>query len=379
MLFGIDRIEEEKKVLGGRLALISAPSGRTLYGESSIDKLKRTADLRLLLAPEHGVRGDIADGVPFESGIDAVSGLPMMSMYRKGSYDMPEEAFDLFDTLVYDIQDVGARFYTFISTLKHAMHQCAEHGKKVVVLDRPDPLGSLVEGSIRTPETESFLGCHDIPAVYGMTCGEFALMVKDEENLDLDLSVIRCAGYSEGMPFEKWERPWLMTSPALPDIESVRLYAMTCIFEGTNVTEGRGTSAPFRLIGAPYVKPESLAKDFNDLELPGVFASPYWFSPNWSKYQGRLCGGIRLHVTDPLALRPISAGVCLLDLFRRSYPEDFGLRQYTEQDSTDLPFISLLAGHRLFENSGWSRDEILAMYREGSEAFEERRAKYVLY
>lgn len=379
MLFGIDRIEEEPKALSGRLALLSAPSGRTLKGESSIDFLKRTADLRLLLAPEHGVRGDLADGVPFESGVDAISGLPMMSMYRKGSYDMPEEAFDYFDTLVYDIQDVGARFYTFISTLKHAMRQCADHGKRLVVLDRPNPLGNLVEGCIRTPETESFVGFHDIPAIYGQTCGEFALMVKDEEKLDLDLTVIKCAGYTAGMTFEDWKRPWLMTSPAMPDIESVRLYAGLCLLEGTNVSEGRGTSAPFRLIGAPYIKAETFAKDFNAMELPGVFASPYWFTPTWSKHQGLLCGGIRIYVTDAAALRPLTVGVCLLDLLRRSYPDDFGLRQYTEQSTTSQPFISLLAGHRLFENNEWSLEEVLEMNRQGREVFEERRKKYVLY
>ena len=379
MLFGIDRIEEEKKALSGRLALISAPSGRTLQGESSIDCLKRNYDLRLLLAPEHGVRGDIADGIPFDSGVDRISGLPMMSMYRKGSYDMPDEAFDFFDTLVYDIQDVGARFYTFISTLKHAMRQCAVKGKRVVVLDRPNPLGSLVEGCIRTPETASFVGCHDIPAIYGMTCGEFALMVRDEEKLDLDLTVVRCEGYSSDMVFEDWKRPWLMTSPAMPDIETVRLYAGLCLLEGTNISEGRGTAAPFRLIGAPFVKSEDFAAAFNSLELPGVFASPYWFSPNSSKYQGELCGGIRLYVTDPRTIRPLTVGVCLLDLFRCCYPDEFGLRQYTEQDTTTLPFISLLAGHRLFENSDWSLHEVLSMNREGAAAFEERRSKYVLY
>ena len=377
MFYGADRIEEEREVLRGRLALITTPTGLCSDGTTTIDALRRCCDLRLLLGPEHGVRGNLPDGEAFANGIDGETGLPMMSLYRKDSRHLPEEAFDLFDTLVYDVQDVGVRFYTFISSLKNAMTDCALRGKRVVVLDRPNPIGNRVEGTLRTAETESFVGCHDIPVRYGMTCGEFALMARDELRLDLDLHIVKCSGLAADMMFPDWGKAWITPSPALRTWESVVLYPGTCIFEGTNVSEGRGTAAPFRIIGAPYVSGTELADAFNSMRLSGVTAVPAEYVPASSKYAGEKCGGIELKVTDARALRSVAMGYRLLDLIRTLYPGDFGLRQYTEDPT--IPFISLLAGHRRFEDLNWSLKELLAQAEKESAGFEKRRAKYVLY
>ena len=377
MLYGADRIEEDRNALDGRLALITTPTGLCSDGTPTIDALRRHCDLRLLLGPEHGVRGNLPDGEAFANGVDAITGLPMMSMYREDSRHLPEESFALFDTLVYDVQDVGVRFYTFISSLKNAMIDCAERGKKVVVLDRPNPIGSAVEGTLRTPDTESFVGCHDIPVRYGMTFGEFALMARDELGLNLDLHVVECSGLTQDMMFPDWGKDWITPSPALRTWQSVMLYPGTCFLEGTNVSEGRGTAAPFRIIGAPYIDGRELADAFNGLGLAGVAAAPTEFVPTGSKHAGEKCGGVELTVTDDRALRPVTMGYHLLDLLRSLYPRDFGLRQYTE--NARMPFISLLAGHRLFESMDWSLPELLAKAEADSAAFEQRRRKYMLY
>lgn len=379
MLFGADRIEECRDILRGRLALISSPSGRTVSNLSTIDALHRTCDLRLLLAPEHGIRGDIADGVKFDHGVDAVSGLPMMSMYRQGAFGIPEAAYDLFDTLVYDVQDVGCRYYTFISTLKHAMEGCAKTGKRLVVLDRPDPLGRALEGNVPLPEDQSFVGCWSLPVRYGMTCGEFALMVRAEERLDLDLEVICCSGLGADMDFPAWDRPWIMTSPAMPRFETVALYPGTCLFEGTNCSEGRGTSDPFAIIGAPYVDAEAFSLRLNALsgELPGFLATPLWFTPTFSKHTGTLCGGVHIHLTDHKVLRSYELGIRMLDLLREMYPADFRIN--APYEGMDRPFISWLAGSRGFEDPDWNAEQMLLQAHRDCEAFVQRRDAYLLY
>jgi len=394
MLFGADRISECKNLLQGRLALISSPSGRTKDNQSTIDALRAECDLRLLLAPEHGIRGDIADGVKFDHGTDAVSGLPMMSMYREGNFGIPEEAFDLFDTLVYDIQDVGSRYYTFISTLKHAMEDCTAHSKRLVVLDRPNPLGRRLEGNVPSPENQSFVGCWSIPVRYGMTCGEFARMILDEEKLDLELEVIPCTGLSDkhlsptetscdeqtiGMDFPFWDRPWVMTSPAMPRFDTVALYPGTCLFEGTNCSEGRGTSDPFSIIGAPYINAEEFCSALNRLspDLPGFLATPLWFTPTFSKHKDSLCGGVHIHITDYKSLRSYELGIRMLALLRQMYPEAFRFNE--PYPNMDRPFISWLAGDRCFEQSGWDPDLIMEKAKKDCEAFALRREQYLIY
>ena len=375
--FGIDRVGEYHHLLEGRVALITAPSGRTADNRSSIDRLKEVCDLRLLLAPEHGVRGDKGAGELFEDCIDQPSGLPMMSLYRKGSKGLSSQALELFDTLVYDIQDVGCRYYTFISTLKNAMEDCARANKRLVVLDRGNPLGGRVEGTTLLPDCRSFVGCWALPQRYGLTCGEFAQMVNAEDNIGCDLYVVPCEGLTRSMTFPDWGRLWVMPSLAMPRYETALLYPGTCLFEGTNWSEGRGTADPFAIIGSPGVDADWLSDAFNGLKLEGVVSTPVYFVPSASKHKGETCGGVHLHITDEKALRPVELGYRLLDLARTLFPESFEiLPPYSEGGK---PFISLLAGNRKLECGSWSVEEMLQRQERDCAAFREKAEKYRLY
>ncbi len=375
--FGIDRVADYRHLLAGRVALITAPSGRTADNRSSIDRLREVCDLVLLLAPEHGVRGDKDAGELFDDCIDGPSGLPMMSLYRKGSKGLSPQALERFDTLVYDIQDVGCRYYTFISTLKNAMEDCARANKPLVVLDRGNPLGGKVEGTTLRTECRSFVGCWELPQRYGLTCGEFARMVNAEEHIGCDLHVVPCSGLTRNLTFADWGRLWVMPSLAMPRFETALLYPGTCLFEGTCWSEGRGTADPFAIIGAPQVDADRLSDAFNGLGLAGVVSTPIYFVPNASKHQGKTCGGVHLHVTDANALRPVELGYRLLELARNLFPETFAfLPPYTEGGK---PFVSLLAGNRELETSGWRADQVLGQQDSDCETFRKKAEPYRLY
>ena len=375
--FGIDRVEEYRHWLQGRVALITAPSGRTGDNRSSIDRLREVCDLQLLLAPEHGVRGDKGAGELFEDCIDTPSGLPMMSLYRKGSKGLSDEILARFDTLVYDIQDVGCRYYTFISTLKNAMEDCARAGKPLVVLDRGNPLGGMVEGTVLQTHCRSFVGCWEMPQRYGLTCGEFARMVNEEERIGCDLRVVPCEGLKRSMTFRDWGRLWVMPSLAMPRFETALLYPGTCLFEGTTWSEGRGTADPFAIVGAPGVDADRLCEAFHQLGLEGVAATPVYFVPTSSKHKGETCGGVHLHITDEKALRPVELGFRLLELARDLFPETFEiLPPYTEGGKN---FISLLVGHEGLKDRNWSAAGVLQSQKQDCRDFCEKAEKYRLY
>ena len=375
--FGIDRVEAYRELLAGRVALITAPSGRTADNHSTIDRLKAVCDLVLLLAPEHGVRGDKGAGELFEDCIDQPSGLPMMSLYRKGSKGLSRQALERFDTLVYDIQDVGCRYYTFIYTLRNAMADCAGAGKRLVVLDRGNPLGGTVEGTTLQGAYGSFVGCWEMPQRYGLTCGEFARMVNGEEAIGCDLCVVPCEGLTREMTFRDWGRLWVMPSLAMPRFETALLYPGTCLLEGTTWSEGRGTADPFAIVGAPGVDADRFSDGFNGLGLPGVVATPVYFVPNSSKHQGKTCGGAHLHVTDERALRPVEVGYRLLELAKTMFPETFSLLPpYTEGGK---PFISLLQGGPELEDPCWTADRLLERQEMDCAAFAKKAEPYRLY
>lgn len=377
LLFGVDRVEEFRDLLTGRVALLTTPTGRTRSNRSTIDVLKECCDLQLLLAPEHGVRGDKPAGALFADETDPESGLPVCSLYTKDSKRLSAEKLDRFDTLVYDIADVGCRYYTFLSTLRYCIEDCAAAGKRLVVLDRPNPLGDRVEGGVLQEETLSFVGGYTIPVCYGLTIGELALMMNGELGVGCDLHIVPCSGLTREMTFRDWDHYWTMTSLNIPRYETVLLYPGTCLVEGTNLSEGRGTADPFAIIGAPFIRAEAFCRAFNDLGCPGITATPVYFTPTTSKHQGQLCGGIHLHILDEAALEPVSVGVKLLDLTRRMYPEDFQLLKPNEDWKTY--FLSLLSGHREFENANWDPEEILDRYARESQSFRTRKARYEIY
>ena len=377
VLFGADRVEEYRHLFVGRTALLTGPSGRTSANTPTIDVLKACCDLRLLLAPEHGVRGDKPAGALFADEMDGESGLPVRSLYTKTSKRLSPETLGLFDTLVYDMADVGCRYYTFLSSLRYCIEDCAAAGKRLVVLDRPNPLGDRVEGGLLRQETSSFVGGYPIPVCYGLTCGELAEMMNAELGCGCDLRIVPCGGLTRGMTFRDWGHCWVMPSLGIPRFETALLYPGTCLIEGTNLSEGRGTADPFAILGAPFIRAEECCREFNGLHCPGVEATPVYFTPTASKHQGTLCGGAQLHVTDEAGLQPAAMGVKLLDLLRRMYPGDFQFLPPVRPDGK--PFISLLAGHRDFENPDWNAGELIDRYERESRAFRLRKAPYERY
>lgn len=375
--FGADRTAEFAHFFTGRVALLTGPSGRTRSNQSTIQVLKDRCDLQLLLAPEHGVRGDKAAGAFFADEIDPESGLPVCSLYTKESKRLSSQLLERFDTLVYDIADVGCRYYTFISTLYGCITDCAAAGKRLVVLDRPNPLGDRVEGGLLQEEVSSFVGCYPIPVCYGLTCGELARMMNEEQHLGCDLKIVPCANLTREMTFRDWNHYWVMPSLGIPRFETALLYPGTCLIEGTCLSEGRGTADPFAIIGAPFIEADRFSRSMNHLNLPGVVTTPVYFTPTTSKHQGQLCGGIHLHITDEKQLRPVELGVRLLDLLRKCYPDDFRLLPPFREGGK--PFLSLLAGHRAFEDPQWNAEEILNRYARECEDFRLRKASYELY
>ena len=375
--FGVDNLQDFAHLIQGRVALITTPSGRTAENESTIEALRRVCDLQVLLAPEHGVRGDKPAGALFDDQLDDDSGLPTMSLYTGKSKRLSQKALEKFDTLVYDIQDVGCRYYTFLSTLRYLIEDCAAAGKRLVVLDRPNPLGDRVEGGMMAAENESFVGGYSIPVTYGLTCGEYARMVNEEESCGCDLHIVPCTGLNRNMTFRDWGRYWIMPSLGIPRYETALLYPGTCLIEGTNCSEGRGTADPFAIIGAPFIRAEAFAKAFNDLGNPGVVATPVYFTPTASKHQGVLCGGIHIHIVDEAALRSVRLGVTLLALLKEMYPNDFHFLAPTPEFPRQ--FITHLAGHREFEQENWDAEAMLARYEEESAAFRLRKEKFHIY
>lgn len=375
--FGIDCAEQYKSYFAGRVALLTGPSGRTSGNRSTIQVLKDCCQLELLLAPEHGVRGDKPAGALFSNETDPLSGLPVRSLYTPQSKRLSQETLDLFDTLVYDLADVGCRYYTFLSTLRYCIEDCAAAGKRLVVLDRPNPLGDRVEGGLLQESCASFVGSYPLPVCYGLTCGELAGMMNRELGAGCDLKIVPCTGLTRDMTFRDWGHYWVMPSLGIPRYETALLYPGTCLIEGTCLSEGRGTADPFAILGAPFIEAEALTQAFQALVLPGVAATPVYFTPTTSKHQGTLCGGIHLHITDEQQLRPVELGVRLLALLRQMYPKDFSFLPPVREGGK--PFISLLAGHRDFEAPDWDADAILHRYHQESQAFRMRKEGYHLY
>ena len=332
---GADRISEFPQLLTGRLGLITGASGMTSDHRFTIDVLREACDLRVLLAPEHGIRGVLGPGETVHTHVDALSGLPAYSLFedhifsedvkaKDRVYLPPAEALAQLDTLVFDLQDAGSRYYTYASTLFYSMRAAAATGKKLVVLDRPNPIGgTLVEGNTHTEELFSFIGLTPVPIRHGMTLGELALYYNGEHGLGCDLAVIPAENWTRDMYYDETGLPFTPPSPNLPTQESVVVYNGTCLLEGTTVSCGRGTTTPFTLIGAPFVQPVRLAQAMNDLNLPGLKFAPAYFRPEWGKHAHQSCGGVRIHVTDEKAVRPVALGVHLICTLRQLFPADF--------------------------------------------------------
>src|SRR5690625_1275845 len=334
--------DKYKEYIGKRIGLITNMTGVNKRLIPTIDLFFEHPDINItaLYSPEHGIRGDAKEGEKVESSVDPHTKLPVYSLYgetRKPTEEMLAEI----DVLVFDLQDIGSRYYTYIYTMANVMEACADFNKELIVLDRPNPISRIkVEGNLVEEDYQSFVGMFPIPNRHGMTVGELALLFKHEFGYDCDLTVIEMEGWRRDFYFDETNLHWISPSPNTTDLDMMILYPGTCLIEGTNLSEGRGTIRPFEYIGSPFINGYFLAKEFNDLNVPGVLARPTSFIPTYQKFSGEVCSGVQLHVTDRNQLNAFQAGVLLLQVIAKMYPEDFECVQH----SSGRFFFDLLAG-----------------------------------
>lgn len=375
---GIDCIGQYAHLFKGkRLGLITAPTGLTNDFVSTIQILHENFNLTALFSPEHGVRGDQAAGALVETYLDPITQVPVYSLYRKDSKRMSQEMLDEVDMVVYDIQDVGTRYYTFIYTMLYALEDCAKAGKPFVILDRINPLdGVTVEGNILKQDYQSFVGNYPLCVRYGLTAGEVATMANDQMNWHCDLHVIRAQGWERKMLFTDTGRNWVMPSLGIPRFDTALLYPGTCIFEGTNMSEGRGTTVPFEIVGAPFIDPQQLADEMNSKKLPGVVFRPVYFKPTFSKFQGESCSGVQLHILDTRSIRPLETAITLMYTIKRNYEQFSFLPPFKEGSR---PFIDLLCGDKVYREDSVDVSVLLEQFRDESREFAQMKQQYHLY
>ena len=381
-LHGVERHELLSKELSGkRLGLITNPSGVSQELYATVDYLYDNFDLRALFSAEHGVRGDAQAGEKVDTYTDPLTSLPVYSMYAKQKADI-SDALDSVDCLVYDIQDVGLRFYTYIYTFAEAMTAAAAKGIPVVVLDRYNPLGlEKVEGTLLDDSFSSGVGKFSLPSRYGLTVGEFARYVNSEYSIGCDLRVIPCDRLSRSHDAFSLSLPWVMPSPNLPTADSTLCYIGTVLFEGTNLSEGRGTTKPFELFGAPWLRADELARNFNSSGIDGAILRPAYFTPSFSKHAGSLCRGVQIHVTDRKVFDSFSLGLRLVEYIRNTH-EEFAFRgdsALTDKDKPQKLFIDLLLGTDEFRTGKLSSDALIENHASKVAQFKKKSEKYWLY
>ena len=390
VLLGIERDDEVRALLRGRrIGLVTNAAATDSRLVPAVDRLCERFTIAALFGPEHGIRGDAAAGDAVASGVDERSGVPVYSLYGENRSPSPDQLSAL-DAVVVDLPDVGARFYTYLSTVAYVMEACAAASLPCIVLDRPNPIGGeIVEGIKLDRRYSSFVGLFPVPARHGLTIGEYAVFINDTERLGCELHVVAMAGWRRELYADQLGHPWVMPSPNLPTVESATVYAGTCLFEGTNLSEGRGTTKPFELIGAPWLdtervlralrapaaKPSSTVVAATAPPLAGVGLRECCFRPTASKYTGETCHGVQLHVTDRSVFRPYSAGVAILDAIRRTH-EQFA---FLEPTPGARYFIDLLSGDDSLRSEGFRLAEYLDRCREDSVAFIAARRRYLLY
>lgn len=403
MKTGIDVLLEKQLNLlrGRRVGLITNPTGVTARLESIVDRLKACPGVNLvaLYGPEHGVRGNAQAGeyVPFY--FDEKFGLPVYSLYgqalklpadrledidatmrdfdtRHAGKTVERDMLDGVEVLVYDLQDVGTRVYTYVATMAYAMQAAAEAGIPFVVLDRPNPInGVLMEGPIlEYPQFSSFIGLYPVPLRHGLTTGELARLFNDRFlRHPADLKVVSMDGWARNLWYDATGLPWVIPSPNLPTLEAAVVYPGQVLLEGTNLSEGRGTTKPFELFGAPWLNGYELARSLNELGLPGVCFREAWFTPTFSKHAGARCGGCQLHVTDRDRFRSVETTLALLDIVRLQSQGELKLHE----DYFDRVMGTARVREQWMSGASWST--IAAGWNKGIADFDELRQPYLLY
>ncbi|MBL8191536.1 MAG: DUF1343 domain-containing protein [Acidobacteria bacterium] len=370
---------------GARTGLICHPASIDHDFRHSADLLKQQSDVNLtaLFGPQHGIRGETQDNmIEWEGFRDPRTGVMAYSLYGEVRKPTPQMLSDV-DVLVFDVQDVGTRVYTFIYTMALAMQSARELGKRMVVCDRPNPInGNGIEGNILEIGHESFVGMFPIPMRHGMTVGELARMFNEEFGIGCDLEIVPMEHYRREFWFDDTDARWVLPSPNIPTLDSAVVYPGTVMIEGVKFSEGRGTTRPFEIIGAPYADAYELAEHLNNHQLPGVHFRPHSFKPTFQKHVAQLCHGVQLHVTDRETFKPVITGVAVIKAMHDLYPEGFKWQAPPYEYVFDrLPFDVIAGTTKLREQieGGASLADIAASWQAGENDFAERRQRYLLY
>ena len=383
---GVEKLlEAPRSLLGAKVGLICNQASVNHGFVHVADLLNQHSEINLtaLFGPQHGIRGDVQDNmIETEHSLDRETGLPIYSLYSE-TREPTEEMLRNVDVLVFDMQDVGCRIYTFAYTLANCMRAAKRLGKKVLVCDRPNPIGGIgVAGNVLESEFASFVGQFPIPTRHGMTIGELALMFNEHFNLGCELGVIKMDGWSREYWFDETDAPWVLPSPNMPTVDSATVFPGTVHFEGTQMSEGRGTTRPFELIGAPYVVPEEYAAQLNSRGLDGVYFRSCVFRPTFQKHGNVSCGGVQIHVLDRDAFEPVMAGVAMVKTAYDMYPGDFAWKEPPYEYVYDKnPFDVISGTSKLREafEQGTALEEIVRSWQPALDDFKRTRESYLLY
>lgn len=384
---GLETLLEEKVSLlrRARVGLICNQASVDHALQHAADLLHRNSEIELvaLFGPQHGIRGDVQDNmIETAHSTDRATGLPIYSLYSE-TRQPTEEMLSEVDILVFDMQDVGCRIYTFAYTLANCMRAARESGKKVIVCDRPNPIGGTgVSGNVLEPEQASFVGQFPIPTRHGMTIGELAQLFNDHFEIGCDLTVACMPGWQRDFWHDETDAPWVMPSPNIPTVDTATVFPGTVHFEGTQLSEGRGTTRPFELVGAPFVVSEDYALALNDLGLAGVHFRSCVFRPTFQKHGGISCGGVQIHVTDRNRFEPVLAGIAMVKVAYDMYREDFRWKDPPYEYVFDRNPFDVIAGSTKVRESiekGTTLAEIEESWREPLAEFMKLRKGYLLY
>lgn len=389
MRTGLERLlDDPKRWLGrARVGLVANPTTIDRRLNHGVDLLHAHADvnLRLLLGPEHGIRGAAQDMVEVPDARDPLTGLPEVSLYGKTfeSLSPTPEQLSQIDVLIFDVQDVGARYYTYAATMALCMRAAKEAKVKVLVLDRPNPLGGIqIEGGGIEPRLQSFCGLYPVPQRHAMTVSELARLYNDTFGIGCELDVLPCEGWRRADYYDTCDLPWVMPSPNMPTLDTAIAYPGMCLLEGTNLSEGRGTTRPFELVGAPFIDGRVLAQELGRWELPGVLFRPCIIEPAFHKFARQRCGALQLHVVDRFAFNSFRTGLAVLIAVRRLWPDDLVWRMAPYEFRDDVPAIDLLTGSREVREAidrGQDLETVSLIAGKGADAYDAGRAKALLY
>lgn len=385
---GLDLFEKNwpQRLRGTQVGLLVHPASINRKLEHAVNLFikSKKVDLQALFGPQHGLCGETQDNMVEWKGFrDSHTKLPVFSLYGHTRKPEPSMLKDI-DVMVIDLQDVGSRYYTFIWTMERCMQTCSEMNKSIVVLDRPNPIGGHVtEGPLLDTTYASFVGLRPLPVRHGMTIGEIGNYLRNEFYPSLDLHVIPMQGWKRKIWFNETGLPWVMPSPNMPTLDTAAVYPGLCLLEGTNLSEGRGTTRPFEIFGAPFISPEILVMHLNQFRLPGVIFRPMYFQPTFQKHAGKLCGGAQIHVLNREMFKPFKTGIAILKTIHDLYPEHFEWKQPPYEYETEKLPIDILAGtDRLRKDieKGEDLDRMEQWWQEQCRQFNKQcRKKYSMY